>query len=238
MCVIDLDGRSSAENSSAGHPGRSLRMSRGDAVVTTCGRCDAVVREDEVFAAEARSEGVRLRRFSCINGHAVVVPIRNPIGRPRTRPIVKSNCARCGRRFERVSNPRREDTYCSRACICAVNRERRMRCRLTADRLRMLYLKRGLSTSKIASLIGEANHKVVLRALRAAGIPIRRKTATTECVEPGRGKPVVKRLHACGSWFGRRCVAHDKIHRTRVWRNRARTKRNIPPERWLLRNLA
>lgn len=141
---------------------------------------------------------------------------------PRTR-VEKRTCQlpSCGKEFEFRIRPK-TDSFRGRYCCQkhAVKHLSIERIKVPADfdLLHDLYVVKNMTTPEIGKLFGVGHHAVRHRlidvGIRPRKVGISRYTT---CIEDGCNLPVHRIQHKTnGSWYGRRCYEHFKMHRKRV----------------------
>lgn len=105
-------------------------------------------------------------------------------------------------------------------------------------RLIQLYVIEQKPTTEMASLLGVATHKSILRALHHYGIPVRKMGPVTRetCIEDDCQLPVYRIRHTNnGSRYGRQCRLHRMIHRMKLGQDYNDKHLGKDDEAWLRR---
>jgi hypothetical protein len=165
--------------------------------------------EEQVCALLAQAADQQFR----LEGVKNIVP---RIGRSPSRPFRIGRCLPCQRYFITLKRGR---SFCSRACMGKSGRCGRPRKLPSGPILLQLYVAEQWSTPEIARCYGVTDPHTVRTALLRFGVTLRRRTNARRCSVRQCHAPVFKIRHAKnGSWYGRRCEQHWRVHRTMLSR--------------------
>lgn len=151
---------------------------------------------------------------------------------PRTR-IEERVCQYppCGKPFSFRIRPKtdaeKQGRYCKQKCAIKHVSWQRMKVPADFDLLHDLYVVKNMTTVEIGKMFGAGHHAARHRLLDVGILP--RKVGISRykiCAEEGCDKDIYRIQHKTnGSWYGKRCYDHWKMHRKRVSQNYGKNNR-------------